>query len=45
LSNARPETKAIEDMVRRNVKGLPFSLQEYLQHEPPVELRDFDWGK
>lgn len=44
LSNARPETKAIEDMVRRNIEGLPFTLQEYLQHEPPVELRDFDWG-
>ena len=44
LSNARPETKAIEDMVRRNIEGMPFSIQEYLQHEPPAELRDFDWG-
>ena len=45
LSNARPETKAIEAMVRQNIEGLPFTLQEYLKHEPPVELRDFDWGK
>ena len=45
LSNARPETKAIRDMVRRNIEELPFSLQEYLQHEPPTELRDFDWGQ
>jgi arylsulfatase len=44
LSNARPETKAIGDMVRRNLQGLPFSLQEFFQHEPPVELKDFDWG-
>ena len=27
-----------------DIEGLPFSLQEYLQHEPPAELRDFDWG-
>ena len=45
LSNARPETKAIEDMVRRNLEGMPFSIKEYLQHDPPTELRDFDWGK
>ena len=45
LSNARPETLAIEDMVRRNLEGLPFSLQEYLRHEPPAELKDFDWGQ
>jgi len=44
LSNARPETKAIGDMVRRNIEELPFTMQEYLQHEPPAGLRDFDWG-
>lgn len=44
LSNARPETKAIGDMVKKNIKELPFSIQEYLQHEPPEALRDFDWG-
>lgn len=44
LSNARPETKAIGDMVKRNLQELPFSIQEYLQHEPPAELKDFDWG-
>ena len=31
LSNARPETKAIEKMVRRNIEGLPFSF-EYIKH-------------
>jgi arylsulfatase len=45
LSNARPETRAISDVLKRNLQELPFSLQEYLQHEPPAELRDFDWGE
>lgn len=44
LSNARPETKAIGEMVKRNIQELPFSIQEYLEHEPPEALRDFDWG-
>lgn len=45
LANARPETIAIGEMVKRNLEGLPFSVQEYLQHEPPNVLRDFDWGQ
>ena len=45
LANARPETVAIGEMVKRNLEGLPFSVQEYLQHEPPTILRDFDWGQ
>ncbi len=44
LSNARPETKAIAEMVRNNLKGLPFSVQQYLQNKPPAVLGDFDWG-
>lgn len=45
LANARPETKAIADRVQRNLQELPFSLQEYLEHEPPEVLKDFDWGQ
>ena len=44
LSNARPETLAIEERVRTNIKNLPVSVQEYLEYEPPVELLDYDWG-
>lgn len=44
LSNARPETKAIAETVKRNIQELPFSIQEYLEYEPPEALRDFDWG-
>lgn len=45
LSNARPETLAISEMVERNLNSLPFSVQDFLQHEPPAILRDFDWGQ
>lgn len=45
LSNARPETLAIEDRVKRNLQGLPITVQEFLEHELPVDLRDFDWGQ
>jgi arylsulfatase len=45
LSNARPETRAIADRLRRNLEGLPISVQEFVSHRLPVEIRDFDWGQ
>ena len=45
LSNARPETKAIAEMVKNNIEALPYSLQEYIQFEKPEALQDFDWGQ
>lgn len=45
LSYARPETRAIKDMVSQNIKGLPFTLQEYHQEESPAELHDYDRGQ
>jgi len=45
LSNARPETEAIGDEIRRNAKGLPFNVDDYLEHEIPGSNIDPDFGK
>ncbi len=44
LSNARPETLAIEERLKRNLEGLPVSVQDFIQHQPQFEVLDFDWG-
>ncbi len=44
LSNARPETKAIADRVRRNIEAMPFDLDELLGHEMPGSDSVGDWG-
>jgi len=45
LSNARPETKAIGDMVRKNIKAMPFDVREYLEVDMPWDDSDMDWGR
>lgn len=45
LSNARPETKGIADMVKRNLKQMPFDATEYLELEIPGSKVDGDFGK
>jgi len=45
LSNARPETKAIGEMVKRYIEEMPFDMKEYLEFEVPGGDADFDWGK
>ena len=45
LSNARPETKAIADQMRRNIKNLPFDIREFLEFEIPGSKADPDFGK
>ena len=45
LANARPETLAIVDRIQRSLSGLPMSVQEFLQEDPPFEMPDFDWGR
>ena len=45
LSNARPETLAIADRIKRNLEELPFSIQDFIKKEPPAILTDFDWGQ
>ncbi len=45
LSNARPETKAIADQVRRNLENMPFDFREYLELEIPGSKADPDFGR
>jgi arylsulfatase len=45
LSNARPETKAIADRLNRNMKNMPFDLEEYLEFDIPGTDSDGDWGQ
>jgi arylsulfatase len=44
LSNARPETKAIEDMVERNMELMPFDVEDYLEYDDPSLKIIGDWG-
>jgi len=45
LSNARPETSAIGDQVRRNIENLPFDVREFIEFEIPGSKADPDFGK
>ncbi|MEE9365383.1 MAG: sulfatase-like hydrolase/transferase, partial [Dehalococcoidales bacterium] len=45
LSNARPETKAIADRVKRNMKNMPFDIKEYLEFDVPGTDSIGDWGR
>jgi arylsulfatase len=45
LSNARPETKAIGEMVRKNIKAMPFDVKDYIEMDMPWGDVDPDWGK
>jgi arylsulfatase len=44
LSNARPETKAIAERVKKTIEAMPFDVQEYIEIEIPGKV-DADWGK
>ena len=45
LSNARPETKAIADHMKKNIQNLPFDIREYLEFEIPGSKADPDFGR
>jgi len=45
LSNARPETKAIAERVKRNMKNMPFDVKEYLEFDVPGSDSVGDWGR
>ena len=45
LSNARPETKAIAERVRKAVEAMPFSVEEMLEFEIPGSDDVSDWGE
>ncbi len=44
LSNARPETKAIGERLKKYLENMPFNLKEYLDMEIPGSNIDGDWG-
>jgi arylsulfatase len=45
LSNARPETKAIAEMVERYIKAMPFDMEELLKMKFSDKPVDGDWAK
>jgi arylsulfatase len=45
LSNARPETRAIADRVKRDIENMPFDIREYLEFDIPGTDSDGDWGQ
>jgi len=45
LSNARPETRAIADRVKRDMKNMPFDIEEYMKFDIPGTDSDGDWGR
>jgi len=44
LSNARPETIAIGERVKRDIANMPFDIEEYLSHDIPGSDSVGDWG-
>jgi arylsulfatase len=44
ISNARPETKAIKDMVEKNMELMPFDVEDYLEYDDPSLKIIGDWG-
>jgi arylsulfatase len=45
LSNARPETRAIANRVKSNLKNMPFDVKEYLEFDVPGSDSVGDWGQ
>jgi arylsulfatase len=44
LSNARPETQAIGDMVEKYMEYMPFDVEDYIQYDNPELKIIGDWG-
>ena len=44
ISNARPETKAIKDMVEAQMKLMPFDINKYIEFDGSKMKVDGDWG-
>ncbi len=45
LSNARPETKAIAEQVKRNMENMPFGITEYIEFDVPWTIADPEIGE
>jgi arylsulfatase len=44
ISNARPETKAIKEMVENQIKLMPIDVEKYIQFDGSKMKVDGDWG-
>lgn len=44
ISNARPETKAIKDMIESQMKLMPFDVEKYIEFDGSDMKVDGDWG-
>ena len=44
ISNARPETLGIKDMVEKYMQMMPFDIEDYIQMDNPKLKIDGDWG-
>lgn len=44
ISNARPETKEIKNMIEKNMKAMPFDVNEYIKFDDPSLKIEGDWG-
>ena len=44
LSNARPETLGIKDMIEKYMKLLPIDINEYINYDDPSLKNSGDWG-
>jgi arylsulfatase len=45
LSNARPETRAIAEQVKRSMDNMPFDITEYIEFDIQWPTPDGDWGQ
>jgi arylsulfatase len=45
LSNARPETLAIRERMKRNLKELPFDINDVIEIDIPGGKIEGDWGR
>ncbi len=45
LTNARPETRAIADQLKRNIENMPFDVRDYLEFDTPGTKADPDFGR
>ena len=45
LSNARPETKAIAETIKRTLEAMPFDVEDYIEIDMPWSQAEGDWGQ
>jgi arylsulfatase len=45
LSNARPETEAIADRIKKQIEAMPFDVRQYIDFDIPGSDSVGDWGR